>query len=323
MREAASAGPAGTSVRSSSLPANRSDDVDGGRARPLVVLLIGAAVIGGAPILVRLGDAGPAAVAFWRLAFSLPLLAVLARRTPGGIGRPSKLAALAGLAFALDLAFWHYGIAYTSVTKATVLANLTPVVVTAFAWAFLKQRPGRAFLLAVALAVAGAWIMALAKGRGAVGPNPLLGDLLSLVVAVWYSLYFLAVSAARRLEPATRVMFWSSLAGAPLLLASAWLLGEHIRPATAAGWAACVGLGVVHVAGQGSIAWALGRLPPATASVTVLVQPVVATTLGWILFNERVGAWQMLGAAIALGGVLLAQWASTVGSPTDADPLPV
>jgi drug/metabolite transporter (DMT)-like permease len=84
-------------------------------------------------------------------------------------------------------------------------------------------------------------------------------------------------------------------------------------PKTPAGWAACVGLGLTHVFGQGSIAWALGRLPPATAAVTVLVQPVVAALLGWFLFNEIFGVWQGVGAAIALTGVVLAQWAGRVG----------
>ncbi|HLG55995.1 MAG TPA: DMT family transporter [Vicinamibacterales bacterium] len=280
------------------------------RGRALLALLTGACVIGLAPILVRLAQAGPASAGFWRLLFSLPLLATLATRSAGGIGRPSRYAWLAGIAFALDLGFWHYGIANTSVGKATVLTNLTPVVVTAVAWIFLKQRPAGLFLVAVALAVAGAWIMAVAKGVGEVGPNPLLGDAFSLATAIWYALYFLAVSAARRRDAAMRVMFWSSLAGAPLLLIAALLLGEQIVPAAAAGWAACVGLGVVHVAGQGSIAWALGRLPPATASVTVLIQPVVAGALGWLLFNELFSAWQTVGAGVALSGVVLAQWAS-------------
>jgi drug/metabolite transporter (DMT)-like permease len=226
---------------------------------------------------------------------------------------------LAGLAFALDLGFWHYGIANTSVGKATVLTNLTPVVVTAVVWIVLKQRPARLFLVAVVLSVAGAWIMAVARGAGAVGPNPMLGDALSVTTALWYALYFLAISAARRHDAAMRVMFWSSLTGAPLLFLAAGLLGEQIAPMTAAGWAACVGLGIVHVAGQGSIAWALGRLPAATAAVTVLVQPVVASVLGWILFDELFSAWQTVGAAIALAGVVLAQWASrprTVVAPS-------
>jgi drug/metabolite transporter (DMT)-like permease len=172
------------------------------------------------------------------------------------------------------------------------------------------QAPSTLFVMALALAVAGAWIMTVARGLGAVGPNPLLGDALSLATTLWYALYFLAVSAARRSTPTTRIMFWSSAAGLLPLALAAWLLGERLRPITAAGWAANLGLGVVHVAGQGAIAWALGRLPPATAAVTVLIQPVVTALLGWLLFGELVSGWQMVGGAVALCGVLLAQWSS-------------
>lgn len=283
---------------------------DTGHAKALAVLVTGAAIIGLAPILVRLADAGPAAIGFWRVTFAMPLLALIAMRTDGGVGRPSKFALLAGVAFACDLGFWHYSIHFTSVANATVLTNLTPVVVTSAAWIFLKQRPAKLFVAAVGLAVAGAWLMAVGRGEHAAGANPPLGDALALTTAVWYALYFLAISAARRSVGATRVMFWSGVASAPLLLAAALVLGEDIFPITNGGWGALVALGVMHVAGQGSIAWALGRLPAATASVVVLVQPVVAAVLGWLLFAEALGPVQALGAAIALGGVVLAQTAS-------------
>ena len=283
---------------------------DGERAKALAVLVAGAAIIGLAPILVRLSDAGPAAIGFWRVAFAMPLLGLLALRTDGGVGAPNRFALMAGLAFACDLGFWHYSIHFTSVANATVLTNLTPVVVTAAAWIFLKQRPAKLFVAAVALAVAGAWMMAVGRGANAPGANPPLGDALALTTAFWYALYFLAISAARRSVGATRVMFWSSVASAPLLLIAALVMGERIFPATAGGWAAVIGLGVMHVAGQGSIAWALGRLPAATASVVVLIQPVVAAILGWILFSEALGPLQALGGAIALVGVVLSQAAS-------------
>ena len=281
-----------------------------GRSKALLVLLFGACVIGVGPILVRLSEVGPVTAGFWRLTFALPLLAILTRRAEGAIAGFAPIALLTGLAFALDLGFWHYGIAYTSVAKATVLSNLTPVVVTAVAWIVLKQRPSPLFLLAVALAVAGAWIMAMARDAGFAGKSPVLGDILSTATAFWYALYFLAVSAARRTMGATRLMFWSTLVGAPVLLLAALGLHEQLTPATLAGWAACMGLGVMHVAGQGSIAWALGRLPAATASVTVLVQPVVAALLGWSIFGEVFGPMQALGGAIALCGVVLAQWSA-------------
>lgn len=280
------------------------------RLKGLAALVGGACVIGLAPILVRLADTGPAAVGFWRLVFALPLLMLMSARARPVTGQGlSKAALLAGVMFALDLVFWHYGIALTSVANATVLANLTPLIVTAIAWVVFRQRPERLFLIAVVVAVAGAWIMAVAKG-GAPGRSPLLGDSLSAATSVWYALYMLSVGWARRDQSATAVMLWSSISAIPVVLIASLALGEQFLPASPGGWAACVGLGVMHVTGQGAIAWALGRLPTSTASVVVLVQPVVAALFGWVLFAEALGPWQALGGAVALAGVVLAQWAS-------------
>lgn len=288
---------------------------DNDQLKALGVLVLGGAVIGLAPILVRLSDAGPAAIGFWRVTFALPLLALMTLKTDRGVGAPSKFALIAGLAFAGDLAFWHYSIHFTSVANATVLTNLTPVIVTIVAWLFFKQRPANLFLVAVGLAVAGAWMMAAARGAGAPGANPPVGDALAIFTAGWYALYLLAVAAARKSTGAARLMFWSSLASAPVLLVAALALGEPLTPSTLGGWAAVMGLGLMHVAGQGSIAWALGRLPAATASVVVLIQPVVAAILGWLLFHEVMTPLQTAGGVVALVGVILAQMASRRPKP--------
>ena len=289
----------------------------------LAALVFGACVIGFSAVLVRLTGTGPAAAGFWRLAFALPLLAIITRRATGPLGRPSRIAAITGAMFALDLGFWHYGIKFTSVANATVLSNITPVVVTAFAWIFLRQRPRGLFLLAVAVALAGVWMMAVGKAGGGHVLNAPLGNLLSIATAFWYALYFLAMGEGRKTEGASRMMFWSGVIGAPLLLVAALALGERVAPATAAGWAACAALGMVHIGGQGSIAWGLGRLPTSTASVVVLVQPIVAGVMGWVLFGELLGPVQAAGMAVVLGGVVLAQWASRGAAPGPARPAPV
>jgi len=146
-----------------------------------------------------------------------------------------------------------------------------------------------------------------AGSDGGQGTNPMLGDLFSLSVAVWYSGYFLAVQAARRTAGAMRVTFWATLLGAPLLLIVALALGEDVIPAGPAGWAACVGMGVMHVFGQGGVAWALGKLPASVTAVTILIQPVVAGLLGWWIFGETLTPVQALGGALVLGAIVLAQ----------------
>ncbi|MFN3837338.1 MAG: DMT family transporter [Brevundimonas sp.] len=291
------------------------------RALALIVLLIAACVLGLAPILVRLTQTGPAAAGFWRFVFALPLLTLLASREPGGIATPSKWALLAGLFFALDLSFWHYGIVMTSVANATVLCNLTPVVVTLFGWFALKERPHRLFLVALVLAMGGAFAMA-AGADGRQGTNPPLGDAFSLSVAVWYSGYFLAVKAARATAGAMRVTFWATLLGAPLLLIVALVLGEDIVPAGPAGWAACVAMGVMHVFGQGGVAWALGKLPASVTAVTILIQPVIAGLLGWWVFGETLTPIQAVGGALVLGAIVMAQRSQRASTALAAQPAP-
>ncbi|MBA4804323.1 MAG: DMT family transporter [Brevundimonas sp.] len=291
-------------------------------AAALIVLVASAAVLGLAPILVRLSDVGPAAAGFWRFALALPWLALLVlRNDPAaggrGPGRPLPLMALAALFFVLDLSFWHYAIGFTSVANATTLTNLTPVIVTAVAWLAFRERPRALFLLALAAALAGAWTMS-AGADGRQGSNPRLGDVFAAVTALWYAGYFLTVKALRGRTSAARIMFWSTALGAPLLLVLAAVLGEALTPASAGGWAACASLGLVHVAGQGGVAWSLGRLPAALTAVTVLIQPVVAALLGWALFAERMTPLQLAGGAAVLGAVVLAQWSSRRAGPPGA-----
>jgi drug/metabolite transporter (DMT)-like permease len=286
------------------------------RALPLFALLAGACAIGFAPIFVRLTEAGPAAGGFWRLTLALPMLAPFVFRKDSPTATPSpalpNLALIAaGVFFAADLAFWHYGIGMTSVANATVLANLTPLVVTVVGFLLFREKVGPLFLAGMALGLLGAWTMAEGRGASAPGSNPPLGDLLSVATALWYSAYFLCVRQARLRFGTMAVMFWSSLVGAVALAGIMLAMGEDILPASLAGWGACLGLAIVHVTGQGAIAWALGRLPTATASVVVLVQPAVAALLGWMIFSEAMTPLQGVGALAALAGVALAQWAAS------------
>lgn len=47
-----------------------------GQTLGIIVLLVSAVLIGFAPIMVKLSDLGPQAIAFWRLTLALPALGV-------------------------------------------------------------------------------------------------------------------------------------------------------------------------------------------------------------------------------------------------------
>lgn len=284
----------------------------------VLALAAAACVIGFAAIFVKLSELGPQAIAFWRLAFAIPVLGVWLlieqrrnRAVPPSSAPASprrwRILVLAGVFFAGDLAFWHAGIKITTAANATLLANLTPILVALAAWALFKERITLRFAIAAAVALGGAVLLSAANVRFA--PERLTGDILSALTAFWYAAYLLAVRAARLQGAGTAsVMFWSTLTAAPLSLAIALLAGERLVPETLAGWAPLIALGVVvHALGQGGIAFGLGRTPAALASLIILVQPVVAAAAGWILFGEAFVTLQWFGAALVLAGIYIAQ----------------
>lgn len=276
----------------------------------LAALVLGAAAIGFAPIFVRLSDVGPVATAFYRIALSLPVFVLMGR----GGGLPASRTAwlgcgLAGLFFAGDLSVWHVGILLTSVANATLFTNLAPVFVTLGLWLVWRQRPSARFVGALAVAMLG---MALLMGRSlASGPGHVAGDLLAVLSGAFYGAYILTVGKSRPAVPTSVLMLWSGVVASAVLLPVSLALGEAVLPATPRGWAVLAGLGLVsQVCGQGLIAWGLAHLPASFAAIVLLVQPVVAAAMAWVLFGEALGPGEIMGASVVLLAIIIARKAS-------------
>lgn len=280
------------------------------RAWALVATFGGAILIAFAPILVRVSELGPQATAFWRLAIGAAVLGTLSVAAPKAarpaLGQVRRTLLLAGLFFALDLACWHGAIKLTSVVNATLLANLTPVAAGLGGWLVFRERVSSAWLIGAGMAMTGALLLAASRPAG--GQASALGDGLALVTTIWYAAYMLAIRRARAHVGVLTAMTWSTIAGAAAALPIALLSRESLVPADWAGWGILLALGgLVHVAGQGGIAFGLGRLPVAITSVVILIQPVISTALGWKLFGEAIAPLGFLGGAMVLLGAWAAQ----------------
>jgi drug/metabolite transporter (DMT)-like permease len=293
-----------------------------------VCLLAGGCAIAFAPIFVRLADTGPVASAFWRCALAVPVLwalAVIPVKTgsqpvlrerlgwvPASAGT-TGIMFLAGLFFAADLGVWHFSILYTSVANSTVLANLAPIFVTLAGWLLWRRGVTRVFLLGMAVAIAGMFV--LVGPNFATGGKPLVGDALGALTAVFYAGYFLAIKVARDAGASTaRLMAWSTTITSLVLLPIALAAPQPFLPAGAGGWLVLLGLAMVsQVLGQGLIAYAFAHLPAALSSVSLLIQPVMAALFAWVLFHEAIGASQWIGGAMVLAGIYLARRGSGSG----------
>lgn len=264
-------------------------------------------------------DVGYTAAAFWRMALALPLLGVFwwprRERDPStGLGTGFDVSRLCGLwlagaFFAADLAVWHQSIRFTSVANATLLANLAPALVTiGAAWLFGERFGGR-FVGGLSLALFGSVL--LVASSFTISMQSVFGDLLGMTTAVFYAGYQLTVSHQRREASTLELMWWSTLACAVLLLPVVLLAGESLWPQSPRGWAVLIGLALVsQVAGQGLIAWSMAHLPASFSSVSLLVQPVTAALLAWILLAEPFGMLQALGGAVVLAGIVICRLAT-------------
>ena len=282
--------------------------------RALLALVMGANAIAFAPIFVRLSQAGPVATAFWRVALSLPVLwgwLLLSRQNRESHRAPSSPAdywrlLAAGLFFAGDLAVWHWSIRLTSVANATLLANFAPVFVTLGSWMIFGQRVRLVFLLGMVMALVG---MTLIVGNSfKISPVHFWGDILGLITAVFYAAYQLSVKHLRGDFKTVTIMFWSGVPSALTLLGITLLSKESFVPVSTEGWMVLIGLALIsHVGGQSLIAYALAHLSAAFSSVGLLVQPVTAAILAWLILSETLGAPQVLGGIVVLAGIFIAR----------------
>ncbi len=283
-----------------------------------LALLGGNAALAAGPLFVRLADVGPVAAGFWRLALALPLLIFCAWRqgrsrpastfgsgnaaagsvgTKGAIG----LAAVGGLFFAADLASWHIGILQTKMANATLFGNAASLILAATTLVVARRLPVRSESAALLLAFAGAVLLMRTSGQQ--GEARLIGDLLCLLAGVLYAGYMLTMQRARGALASWPTLALSTAAGVLPLLVLAMLLGERIVPGD---WRPVVALAFTsQIVGQGLLIYALPHFSALVIGLTLLTQPVVAATIGWLIYGERLSAVELLGGVMVAAALVL------------------
>jgi drug/metabolite transporter (DMT)-like permease len=278
------------------------------RPHPLAfpALLFGAAVLAIGPWFVRLADVGPVAVGFWRLALALPFLWAVSHGTGQAPHRPRRAVTVtvlvAAIFYALDLAAWNAGILRTKLGNATLFGNSGSFVFALWGLWLVRRPPSLRQMLALALAVAGAIL--LMSSSYELSPKNLVGDLLTLLGGIFYGGYLIFVERARaKLQPLPLLLLATAFATLPLLVISA-VIGERIWPHD---WTPLLLFALSsQVLGQGLLVYAIGALPPLIVGLALLMQPAISALIGWLVYHERLGALDWVGAlAIAVALVLV------------------
>ena len=274
--------------------------------------LLGALVIAFSAILVRLAEQSPSTAAFFRCAYAVPLLAVLAWRERGRHGpqapRDRLLAFGAGAIFAADLIFWNYSIDAVGAGLATVLGNIQVVLVALLAWATLGERPASRTLVSIPIALTGVVLISGVIGSGAYGDDPLLGVVYGVLTAISYALFLLILrQAGSSQRPPAGPLVDATRSAAVFCAIAGVAIGDidWVPGAESQAWLVLLALSS-QVLGWMLISLSLPRLPAALTSVVLMVQPATSVVLGVVLLGEAPSGVQLSGVAIVLAAVAFA-----------------
>jgi drug/metabolite transporter (DMT)-like permease len=282
--------------------------------RPAVAagLVVGVLAVSTSAVLIRVAEAHPLGLAFWRSALGALALAPFAARSLRRGGPPDRAqrrqVAVAGVFLALHFALFISAIELTTVAAASVLVAMSPLFVAVGAAVFLREPPTRRTWVGIALAATGAVAVGAFGGVAAgAAPAPALGNALAVGGAATVAVYLLVGRAARRGLPVTVYACGAYAVSALVLLPLCVVLDVTLAGYSGGTWLAILGLVVgPQLLGHTIFNALLSTVSATVVAVTVLAEPVGATLLAAVLLGELPGAGFWTGAPVILVGVFLA-----------------
>jgi drug/metabolite transporter (DMT)-like permease len=205
--------------------------------------------------------------------------------------------------------FFAEGVSRTRAGEAALVVGASPALIALLSRMRGVERVTRRGAVGIAMSMFGVGLVVL--GRAAVGQGPhggsLLGDLLVLCGSICWAVYTVLLIPLTRRVGGLYVVALSLLGGSMLMLAvgaPALVAQDWNLPGRA--WAALLysGLGALVVA---YLLWYRGVkvLGPTRTALYANLQPLIALLVAWVTLGETPTAWQSVGAATIVGGVLL------------------
>ena len=281
------------------------------RANYFLLLALGAALIGFAPIFVKWSSLSPSWILFYRMLLALPMLYILNFLLNKRFifkfknSKSLPMCAIASLGFTADLIIWHWSMNITSVSNATVIVNSAPVFVAIFAYMFYKEEIGSKFFLSFLITYGG--IVGLIYFSNSYEAGRIHGDLVVFIAAISYAVYLLILSRLGDEDPFT-VIFYTTLFCCLYSLPVSLIESGIQIPVNSFDWINFLLLAFLcQFGGQFLITIGIGRISSSMGAIGLLMQPITATILAAYFFNELLNIMQIIFIFVSLLGIYIAK----------------
>ena len=207
-----------------------------------------------------------------------------------------------GILMCLASNFQQFGIKYTTVGKAGFITACYIVLVPILGL-FLKKKCSPFIWLAVAMSVAGLYLLCITDGFS-IGK----GDILVLICAVLFSFFFLVIDYYSPKVDGVKLsciqfLVCGILSGIPALIfekpemcavLTAW------QPILYAGVMSCGVAYTLQIIGQ-------KNMNPTVASLILSLESCISVLAGWVILGQQLSAREIAGCVIMFVAIILAQ----------------
>ena len=208
----------------------------------------------------------------------------------------------------------------TSATTAVIILYTAPAFVALGAAVFYGEQLTKAKITALIMAFAGCFLVAGGYDRELISLNP-TGVVLGLIAAITYASYtLLSKYALSKYSSWTTVLYAFGFGGFFIMcFAGRNLVQSRNFPPRVWLLVLCLVLGPT-LASYVFYVLSLGYIDAADAGIICMAEPAATTLLAFVVLGETLAGWQLVGAALVLGGILLIQVRNPRNKPSCQEP---
>ncbi|HET7709701.1 MAG TPA: DMT family transporter [Sphingomicrobium sp.] len=246
------------------------------------------------------------AVSIWRSLFNLALTSVLylPRRLPWPDQATLRLHIIRGVVVTIMAALFFWAIARVPLAQAIALTFIAPLIAMLLASAFLNEKIGPRSIIGAVAAFGGVLVIVLGQARAEFGQEALLGTLAILASALCYAVNIVLMRRQSQAAEPLEINFFQAVTVAILWLALVPFQGFPIWPAE--WWSWVFAAAMMSTAGGLIFSWSYARADASYLAVTEYSGFLWAAVLGWAVFSEPVSLYTLAGAALIVGGCIIA-----------------
>lgn len=289
-----------------------------GYARPVLAAIVG---IGLLSIMDAAVKQVSSSVGTWQIVllryafgtlFALPLFLAGDRRLPPTETLKAHL--LRALAVVFTAVTFFYALSVLPLVVTLALSFTAPIMIALLARLSLGERPSGGVLAAIGVGFLGVLVV-LAGELQRSGSGTLLGIVAAMAAAASYAIAMVSLRARAGRDPIATIVLLQN-AFAALLIAPFGVVAWSTPTGSTLLWFALIGL--LGTAGHVALTWAYGRAEASRLGAIEYTAFVWATALGIVFFGEIPSLATLAGAALIIGGAIVAVRARSVGEPATA-----